>query len=213
MCLGQYNSQAFLLFLKKLKTLVQNTDTKEKGQKEDEWCQRRADYIKYLWASYQKGTLLSNIAKSDANKIWTHAYKSLKKEFADFRDKYEKIKSKLAVENVTGKQELVNELANRLKNKDQSLNSSDTKNMVQVLRTIKYKQSKDKQVSQLKSLAIENVVNCKHKHVSADDQLTPVYIQASCSSFGTLPDKDASDSKYDKFKHLLPTATVTKHTT
>ena len=85
LCMGQFSNKAFLRYLKKCEAMQPHKNPnkkREKGEAEDEWVKRQADYVRYLWESYQK----QHFDKRDSNNIWQHAYQTLKQEFQDFKD-------------------------------------------------------------------------------------------------------------------------------
>ena len=129
-CMGQFSNKAFKKFMVKCKTAKHDpVKSREKGYTEDQWVQRQADYVRYLWEAYQK----QHYSPSESNNIWQHAYKTLKQEFKDFRDMHEDIEQKLKVEDQYNKSELVKEMLSRLSSTDQSLDVDTTQNLLKKL--------------------------------------------------------------------------------
>jgi len=116
-CMGQFSTKAFRRFLVKSVNFAKQPVSREKGYNEEQWIQRQADYIRYLWESYQN----VHFDKKDSNNIWDHAYKMLKKEFADFRKMHEDISAKLKEDKKLNKKELVKEMIERMSDKDEEL--------------------------------------------------------------------------------------------
>ena len=80
-CMGQFSSKALKKYLLKCKNVKHDAvKSREKGYTEDQWVQRQADYVRYLWESYQR----QHYSPSESTNIWQHAYKTLKQEFKDF---------------------------------------------------------------------------------------------------------------------------------
>lgn len=132
-CMGQYSNKAFKRYLIKCKS-VKPVPPQERveGYTEDQWVQRQADYVRYLWESYQT----QHFSSSDAQGIWQHAYQTLKKEFKDFKDMHKVIEEKLKSEDKIGKAELVKELLQRLSDQSsgQSLDDDTTEKLVGMLK-------------------------------------------------------------------------------
>jgi len=129
-CMGQFSTKAFNKYLLKCKNAVHDTTrAREKGYVEDQWVQRQADYVRYLWESYQR----QHYNQADANDIWQHAYKTLKQEFQDFKDLHEDIEKKLKNTEKNNKGALVKEILNRLANNEQSLDDNSTKSLIEKL--------------------------------------------------------------------------------
>lgn len=145
-CMGQFSNKAFKKYLLKCKNVVHDQDkSREKGYSEDQWVQRQADYIKYLWESYQK----QHYSPSESKDIWTHAYTTLKQEFQDFKDLHEDIEKKLKEDEKTHKGEMAKELLKRLSSKEQALDDNTTKQLLEKL--------KDTLTEQRKKTLIESI--------------------------------------------------------
>lgn len=129
-CMGQFSNKAFKRYLIKCKNVKPDpSKSSEKGYNEDQWVQRQADYIRYLWEAYQK----QHYSPSESNNIWQHAYKTLKQEFQDFRELHEDVEKKLKEDEKYNKSELVKEMLKRLANEEQSLDANTTKDLIQKL--------------------------------------------------------------------------------
>ena len=144
-CMGQYNSKAMRRFLVKCKNNTPSGPT-EKGEIEDEWIKRQADYVRFLWESYQNRCFKAK----DAEQIWEHAYTTLKKEFADFRELHATIEKDLKQSASTSKAEMVREMVKRLTNNEQKLNESDTIDLLNKLKTKVIEQRRKKLITQIK---------------------------------------------------------------
>jgi hypothetical protein len=133
-CMGQFSTKAFRRFLVKSTTMAKEPVKKEKGYNEDQWVRRQSDYVRYLWESYQK----AHFDKVDSNKIWEHAYETLKKEFSDFREMHKDIEEKLKKEQKENKRELVKELIDRVKSQDTDGTGEDmVKELIEKLKKLK----------------------------------------------------------------------------
>jgi RNA polymerase-interacting CarD/CdnL/TRCF family regulator len=144
--MGQYSAKAFRRFLIKCKSVTHDpTQSREKGYSEDQWVQRQADYVRYLWEAYQK----QHYSTSESKNIWQHAYKTLTKEFTDFRDLHKDIEEKLKTDNKLNKSELVKELLSRMSTQEQNLDDTSTKNLLDKLKDQLLEQRKRKLLSEL----------------------------------------------------------------
>jgi hypothetical protein len=124
-CMGQFSSKALKKYLLKCKNVQHDpVKSREKGYTEDQWVQRQADYVRYLWESYQR----QHYSPSESTNIWNHAYKTLKQEFKDFRNMHEEIENKLKDSDKSNKGEMVKELLKRLTTQEQTFNNEDTTN-------------------------------------------------------------------------------------
>ena len=165
-CMGQYSGKAFKRYLLKVQGM-KHPAVRDKGYMEDQWVRRQADYIRYLWESYQR----KHYNNSEAKSVWHEAYETLKKEFLDFRSMHETIEQKLEADKKIGKQERISELMDRLASGEQSLEEEKMKELVEVLSIQLYQQRKEKLMNQLKSKVPE--------------------FPAACQGVGTAPDPDA----------------------
>lgn len=166
--LGQFSLKAFRRFLKKCKDFKPDPSKRlQKGYSEDQWVQRRADYIRYLWESYQP----PHFSKDESNKIWQNTYKALTKEFSDFRKMHDDIEKKLKENDGTNKKKLSAEFLERIKNGDQNLDEESTKDLIEVLR----KKVEHKKLTEVKNNK-EKVLNSIRDDVK--------YIKPSRVSYG-----------------------------
>lgn len=145
-CMGQFSNKAFKKYLIKCKNANHDpVKSREKGYTEDQWVQRQADYIRYLWESYQK----QHHSPSESNNIWQHAYNTLKKEFQDFKDLHDDVEKKLKEDEKTNKGELVKEMLSRIANQEQSLDENTTKKLIIKLQ--------DQVIEQRKKILIKSI--------------------------------------------------------
>ena len=145
-CMGQFSNKAFKKYLIKCKNAKHDpVKSREKGYTEDQWVQRQADYIRYLWESYQK----QHHSPSESNNIWQHAYNTLKKEFQDFKDLHDDVEKKLKEDEKTNKGELVKEMLSRIANQEQSLDENTTKKLIIKLQ--------DQVIEQRKKILIKSI--------------------------------------------------------
>ena len=157
-CMGQYSTKAFRRFLIKCKNVKHDpAQAREKGYSEDQWVQRQADYVRYLWEAYQK----QHYSPSESKNIWQHAYKTLTKEFTDFRDLHKDIEEKLKTDNKLNKTELVKELLSRMSSQEQALDDNSTKTLHDKLKEQLLEQRKRKMLEELKKSNVgqENTKN------------------------------------------------------
>jgi hypothetical protein len=110
-------------------------EERPKGYMEDQWIRRQADYVRYLWESYQHG----HWNMDDAKYIWDDAYKSLKGEFDDFRDKHKEIEESRKVEEKKLKVSNAKDLLDRLCTGKQILDQQDEKELLYNLKARLYK--------------------------------------------------------------------------
>ena len=72
-CMGQFSVNSFKKYLYKCKNIKHDPiKSKENGYTEDQWIQRQADYVRYLWESYQK----INFSNLESDNIWKSAYET-----------------------------------------------------------------------------------------------------------------------------------------
>lgn len=106
--LGQYKEKAFRKFLKRLQH--------KKYKNEREYCERQADYVKYLYIE-----VTDHHDERMAKEVWTKTFDTLWKETIVFKEAEERIKKKNEKNEKTNALERRNELKELLKN-PQSLN-------------------------------------------------------------------------------------------
>jgi hypothetical protein len=135
-CMGQYRSKAFRKMLEKVKLAAASQfQAREKGYNEDQWIRRNADYVRYLWESYQT----KHYSQIESNFIWEDTYKKLKGEFDDFRTKYKDIEEMTKKEKEKHKAENAKDLLNRLNSGLQKLDDKDSENLKYSLMNLVYK--------------------------------------------------------------------------
>lgn len=152
-CMGQFSMKAFKRFLTKCEKLSDPSNTHNKkydknNSNEDRWVMRQADYIRYLWESYQK----QHFKREESKAIWQHAYESLTNEFRDFKKMHSEIEEHLKTENKNNKSELVRELVSRIANDEQKIDSISE---IDLLNTLK-----DKLYDQRKRNMLKQINNC-----------------------------------------------------
>ena len=143
-CMGQFSNKAFKRYLLKCKTMSSQKDNANHNS-EDEWVQRQADYIRYLWEAYQK----QHFNASDAQEIWKHAYNTLTQEFADFKKLHEEVENKLKIDEKYNKSSMVKELLQRLSTSEQTLDSNTTTTLIKKLENKLYVQRKNSLITQI----------------------------------------------------------------
>lgn len=136
-CMGQFSTKAFKRFLKKCEAMAKAPQQQKPGHNEEQWIMRQADYVRYLWESYQK----QHFSISEAQNIWKHAYDTLKQEFKEFKDMHKEIEEKLKVDEKYNKSELVKELVQRVANEEQNLDENSTQKLLYNLQ-VKVKQQR-----------------------------------------------------------------------
>lgn len=143
-CMGQFSNKAFKRFLLKCKVMEPQ---KGKGSEaaEDAWVQRQADYVRYLWESYQR----QHFSTTDAQNVWQHAYQTLIKEFKDFKDMHTEAEEKLKTDKAYNKSMMVKELLQRISNEDQSLDETTTNDLIKKLEECVNEQRKKKLLTQI----------------------------------------------------------------
>ena len=132
-CMGQFSSVAFNRFLLKCKSNIPTKVFDKESMtnaSEDTWVQRQADYVRFLWESYQK----PNFSKVESEKIWQDAYDTLNKEFTDFKKMHDVVSEKLKEQNSLNKTELIKEILARLANDEQKLDDSTTLELINKLK-------------------------------------------------------------------------------
>lgn len=130
-CMGQYSSKAFRRMLDKIKSVQHPpADKREKGYMEDQWVRRQADYIRYLWESYQK----HHYDHAEAAMVWEDAYTKLKGEFDDFRNKHKESETIVKEEKEKFKADNAKDLFLRLKSGTQSLDERESVALYEALK-------------------------------------------------------------------------------
>jgi hypothetical protein len=129
-CVGQFNMKAFVRFLDKCeKTVHPPVAQREKGYNEDQWIRRQADYVQYLWESYQK----PHYNNAERQYIWQNTYKLLKGEFDDFRDMHKDIEERVKEEKTELQAQNVRELLERIKTGEQRLSPEQEEELLAAL--------------------------------------------------------------------------------
>lgn len=128
-CMGQFSHKAFKRFLLKCKSM-ETKKGRGSDAAEDEWVKRQADYVRYLWESYQKQHFNTN----EAQNVWQHAYQTLTQEFKDFKEMHKDVEEKLKHDNIYNKSSMVKELIQRLSNQEQSLDENTTNDLIKKLK-------------------------------------------------------------------------------
>jgi hypothetical protein len=147
-CMGQFSHKAFKKFLIKCKNVKHDpVQSRVKGYHDEQWVSRQADYVKYLWEAYQK----QHYSPSEAKNIWLHAYKTLNKEFHDFKELHKEVEEKIKADSQTNKTELVKELLKRLASQEQTLDTDSTDNLLQKLKDQVNEQRKKKLLQSIES--------------------------------------------------------------
>ena len=147
-CLGQFNMKAFVRFLDKCeKTIHPPAESREKGYNEDQWVRRQADYVQYLWESYQKG----HYNNAEKQWIWQETYKRLKGEFDDFRNMHKDIENKVKEEKVMLQAQNARELLERLVTGQQKLSPEEEVFLLDSLQELSVKRTFSNVLTQLKS--------------------------------------------------------------
>lgn len=132
-CHGQYSSKAFDRILKKIEKIVHPPpDKRETGYMEDQWVMRQADYVQYLWESYQR----RHQNTAERQWVWRSAYDNLKKEFDDFRNMHKEIEERVKTEKKTLAGQNARELLTRLASGGQNLNPDEQSLILEELRII-----------------------------------------------------------------------------
>ena len=149
-CMGQFSGKAFKRYLLKCKSMSAQKHVIDKtveNPSEDRWIQRQADYVRYLWESYQRHHFNPN----DAQDIWQNAYNTLSKECKDFKDMHKNIEEKMKIENKSNKAELVKEMLTRISSEEQTLDEHTTNRLIEKLKSQVIEQRRKKLIDQINS--------------------------------------------------------------
>lgn len=144
-CMGQFTNKAFKRFLLKCQNMQGRMRYMKGKEKEEEWTKRQADYVRYLWESYQKQVFSAN----EAQQVWQHAYQTLKKEFNDFNKMKEETEKRLAEEGKVNQAEVAKEMLTRMATGEQSLDPETTKELIAKLKLALVKQNHIKVMKQI----------------------------------------------------------------
>jgi hypothetical protein len=146
-CMGQYRRKAFHKFLEKCRVALANIPEKrDPDYMQNQWIERQADYVRYLWEEYQ-----THVNKKQSNAIWLQAYNLLKDEFKQFKSLHKNIEEKVEKDRVKHKTELVKEMAGRIISGQQKLETNETLGLLNSLREKLYKQRYTNMVKQIKA--------------------------------------------------------------
>lgn len=156
-CLESYNSKAFKKMLIKCKNTTFNN---KKETNEEIWIQRQADYVKYLWEESQT----KRFTTKESNEVWNAAYKALSEEFKHFKNLHSEMEEKVKKDNSKYKLELIKEMGGRIVNGQQSLDTYDMKELVNILKDKLYRQ--------------------RYKNVVKEINDTVKYIETTCYGIG-----------------------------
>jgi len=135
-CTGQYSSVAFNRMLQKTEAM-QHPEPSErpKGYMEDQWIRRQADYVQYLWETYQKG----HYDNAQRKYVWAEAYKRLRGEFDDFRNMHKDIEERVKEEKKELAVKNTREFLERVASGTQKLSRQEEEYLLYQLQNITYK--------------------------------------------------------------------------
>lgn len=102
---GQFRTRAFTLYLKRLAKLGYSS--------RDDWAERQADYVKYMWREMNP-----HGNNAEAMMQWKHVRDSVKKEMTEFEDTYKVAKERSETERAAAFTNYRNQLIELLKNKN-----------------------------------------------------------------------------------------------
>jgi len=149
-CMGQYRPNAFKRYLNKCKNAtVAPPEKREKGYMQEQWIDRQADYVRYLWEEYQKRDH-KKFTTREAMQVWRQARDSLSAEFKGFKEAHTKAESKIKTEEKENNRELAKELVDRIKLGKQNLSPKELENLLHMARANAYRQRKTKLMKQIK---------------------------------------------------------------
>lgn len=132
-CHGQFSSKAFDRMLRKVeKTVHPPPDQREQGYMEDQWVRRQADYVRYLWESYQK----RHYDVAESQWVWKSTYDNLKKEFDDFRNMHKEIEERVKNEKKTFAGQNARDLLTRLASGEHNLNTDEEEVLLNELKRV-----------------------------------------------------------------------------
>jgi len=103
---GQFHPKAMRQYIKKLKASPYKT--------EEEYCERNADYIKYLYMNTHV-----RYDTKEANRLWTDSKLMLMDELKDFKDRLDEHRKKTEDMKAVNAYERREELKNQIKNMSQ----------------------------------------------------------------------------------------------
>lgn len=118
-CCGQYSAKALERMLRKILNIDYLPASEQpKGYMEDQWIQRQADYVQYMFDDYNRGK-----HREPAERVWAwqKTYELLKGEFNDFRNMHKEIEEKIEEEKKELSGRNFRELAERLATGKQKL--------------------------------------------------------------------------------------------
>jgi hypothetical protein len=151
-CKGQYSAKAFERMLVKVERTVHPPPEKRaKGYMEEQWVMRQADYVQYLWESYQK----RHYNNAERQWVWKSAYDTLKKEFDDFRNMHKDIEERVKVEKKTLAGQNARELLARIAAGDNTISEEEVNKLLSEL-----------------SRVLEEKNNPKEEKKTAEDEFT-----------------------------------------
>jgi hypothetical protein len=147
-CMKQYRKTAFKKYLLKCKnaSVIQDPSKREKGYTQDQWVQRQADYVRFLWEEQQTG----RVSRHRSNQVWQQAYKALTKEFKEFKELHDSTEVKVKVDESKNKKKLVQEAMKRLVNNEQTTDINILKKLRIKLQDKLFKQKYDSVIKQIR---------------------------------------------------------------
>ena len=169
-CMGQYSSKAFNRMLDRIR-VVKHPPPNERpaGYVEDQWVRRQADYVRFLWEAYQRG----HYNNAEAQYVWNDAYKKLKGEFDDFKNKYKEIEESTKEEKKTLQAANAKDLLNRLKTGEQKLSDEETQELVSLLKDKMYKRRYSNTMDELKRTHAETPATVQGQGTGAEEPTKP----------------------------------------
>lgn len=146
-CMLQFSQKAFERFLNKCRIALENMPQKrDEGYMENQWIERQADYVRYLWEETQT----RRINKKESDSVWLQAYNSIKKEFKDFKELHKNMEEKVKNDDKKYKTELLREMGERIIKGEQSIEAQELKDLLIKLKNKLYKQRYSKVITQIK---------------------------------------------------------------
>lgn len=150
-CMGQFKARALKRMLDKMSRHVDPPfEEQPKNYREDLFCRRQADYIRFLWEEYQ-----AHPNPEESNFIWQDAYQRLKGEFDDFRDMYDETKKRIEDEKEKYKAQNARELLERLSTGLQQLPEDDSTELLELLKDKVYRRRYTTSMTELLAIVPE----------------------------------------------------------
>lgn len=136
---NQFDEEAFMRFQEKTRLSAEKAQQTgalpKKGERDDQWIQNQAWYVRYLYEEFRKKRGIP-INTKEAQGVWAYTYEKLKEEFKTFKDKFEETRDKLKEDDKVSTQALIIEMLNRIQDGKQNLSLDAEQTLLEAIREL-----------------------------------------------------------------------------